>query len=550
MGPPAILIGIAAVGTKVAIDERNDRRREDRERVERMEREAREIEQKRIRDEAENKRKLEEEKKRQDDEKRRLEEEWKKQRELQRLKIERLKRQKELEEKKRREEKAEKERIKQQQIAEALNFYESEKRKYENNKLREILNIFQFSLKNNFCSNQAYLLEDLIKREIKIIFKDLDKHINETAQEIFYSNLENIKNESDIINRILLIGKSGVGKSTLINSIFDYDLAETGIGRPITMHEKPKKYKYFSREELELFDTRGIELDPNYGIQKTSKVVEEFIEEQLLKKEPINAIWYCITGNKIENIELNLIKKLRALYKDDSLTVIIVYTQCIDDITFSEIKKYIETQLGNKVNIKKILAKGKKVNGINCKRYGLEELLNETKEIIEKNQEFVDISEAKIKTKEKMENILNENIIIENDIQFEKKIEKIISAFFQKYGNYSLNQNNIESFYTQYENKCYSIITEKLNEIVDKYAQKMKIDLSDILTRVIRKYGNIIWINQNGYYKEYQNKISNTLWNSAYTSGFSNINSKAEKIMKQKIKSYIMNKIKLYISSI
>jgi len=551
MGPPAVFFAVVgATATKAIVDDRNDRKREAQEERERLAREAREIEQRRIREEAEKKKQLEEEQKRQDDEKRRLEEELKKQKELERLEIERLNREKELEEKKREEEKAEKERKKQEQIKEALNFYESEKKNYENNKLKEILNNFQNSTKNGFCSNQAYLLKDLIKKEISKIFKDLDEHINKKAQEIYWSNLQNIKNELDNKNRILLMGKSGVGKSTLINAIFDYDLAETGIGRPITMYEKPKKYEYFSREELELFDTRGIELDPNYGIEKTSKIVEEFIKEQLIKKEPINSIWYCITGNRIEDIELDLIKKLKSLYKDDSLPVIIVYTQCTDDETFSEIKNYLETQFNNKVSIKKILAKQKNVNGINCKRYGLEELLNETKEIIEKNKEFVDISTAKIKTKEKMEKILNENINIESNIQFEKKIEKIILSFFQKYGNSSLNQNNIKSFYTQYENKCNSIIKGKLNEIVDKEAQKMKIDLSDILTKVIRKYGNIISINQGGYYKEYQTKIANYLWNIANKSGFTNINSKAEKIMEKEIKAYINTKIKFYISSI
>ena len=551
MGPPAIVFGaVAAVGTKAVIDDRNDRRREAREERERMERQAREIEQKRIRDEAEKERQLKEQQKRQDDEKRRLEEEVKKQKELERQEIERLKREKELEDKKREEEKAEKERKRQQQIKEALNFYESEKKNYENNKLNEILNNFQNSLKNEFCSNRASLLDDLIKKEIKIIFKDLDECINKKTQEVYSSNLQNIKNELNNKNRILLIGRSGVGKSTLINSIFDYDIAETGIGRPITMYEKPKKYEYFSREELELFDTRGIELDPNYGIEKTSKMVEDFIKEQLIKKEPINAIWYCITGNKIEDIELNLIKKLKSLYKDDSLPVIIVYTQCVDDETFSEIKNYIETQLNNKINIKKVLAKSKNINGISCKRYGLEELLNETKEYIEKNKEFVDISTAKIKANERMESILNENINVESNIQFENKIKKIILFFFQKYGNSSLNQNNIKSFYTQYENKCNSIIKEELNKIVSKEAQKMKNDLSDILTKVIRKYGNIIFINQDGYYNEYQTKINNSLWNSANEFGFCNINYKAEKIMVKEIKSYIINKIKICISSI
>jgi len=37
---------------------------------------------------------------------------------------------------------------------------------------------------------------------------------------------------------ILLVGKSGVGKSTLINGVFDFsenEVAKTGVGKPITL---------------------------------------------------------------------------------------------------------------------------------------------------------------------------------------------------------------------------------------------------------------------------------------------------------------------------
>ena len=33
---------------------------------------------------------------------------------------------------------------------------------------------------------------------------------------------------------IIIIGKSGVGKSSLINSLFRGNFAETGLGRPVT----------------------------------------------------------------------------------------------------------------------------------------------------------------------------------------------------------------------------------------------------------------------------------------------------------------------------
>lgn len=141
-----------------------------------------------------------------------MEEEKKLQEELQRLEIEKLKREKELEEKRIEEEKAEKERIKKQKIAEANKFYQDKKQNYDNNKLKQILNEFKNSTKNNFCINKVSQLDDLIKNEINIIFKDLDEHVKKKVHDIYSYNLKEIKSLKDKKNRILLIGKSGVGK--------------------------------------------------------------------------------------------------------------------------------------------------------------------------------------------------------------------------------------------------------------------------------------------------------------------------------------------------
>ena len=47
--------------------------------------------------------------------------------------------------------------------------------------------------------------------------------------------LENMKNRSA---NIIIAGKTGVGKSTLINAIFGEKLAATGIGAPVTQNMK------------------------------------------------------------------------------------------------------------------------------------------------------------------------------------------------------------------------------------------------------------------------------------------------------------------------
>lgn len=56
---------------------------------------------------------------------------------------------------------------------------------------------------------------------------------------------------------ILIAGKTGVGKSTLINAAFQGDYATVGQGRPITKETREIKKEGIP---LTLWDTRGLEL--------------------------------------------------------------------------------------------------------------------------------------------------------------------------------------------------------------------------------------------------------------------------------------------------
>ena len=59
------------------------------------------------------------------------------------------------------------------------------------------------------------------------------------AEELTKKTQEEIEKIEKV--HILVVGKTGVGKSTLINNIFRERLAETGIGQPITICIKSKK---------------------------------------------------------------------------------------------------------------------------------------------------------------------------------------------------------------------------------------------------------------------------------------------------------------------
>src|SRR2546423_8348794 len=56
---------------------------------------------------------------------------------------------------------------------------------------------------------------------------------------------------------VLIAGRTGVGKSTLVNAVFQGDFATTGQGRPVTLQTRE-----ITKESvpLSIFDTRGLEM--------------------------------------------------------------------------------------------------------------------------------------------------------------------------------------------------------------------------------------------------------------------------------------------------
>ena len=492
--------------------------------------------------------KLKEQEERQKAEKEKLEEENRKlQKKLEEEK-EKIRIEKELAEKKKKEEELEKERQKQEKIKNANESYQNEKNNYETNKIKEIKDNFN---KNVFCANEANKLEAFINEQIPKIFSKLDLKLKEKAKETYTQILTKIKSENNPRKkRILLIGKTGVGKSTLINAIFGSDLAETGFGRPITMEEKPKKYECDTEPDIELFDSRGIEIDPNYGVEINYGKIKNFIDEQFQKNEPLDAIWYCITGTRMEDVEIELIKKLKALYKDNSLTSVIVYTQSYFEEDFIAMKNDLITKLDKELIILNVLAKMKKMGNTIIKSFGIKELISKTKSLIETNFDSVLLSTAKANTEKKLEDLIEEKIIVSNDINFNQIFEKMIDSYL---GINDIDQevkNFIKEFYLQYDIKCNSIIDENLKSIIEKEAQIMTSDLKNIATNILVKFDNVISIDQKGFFEESKKKISEILLDISKEWGNNNLNSGVKKIIEGAIINYIRKVNKDYISLI
>ena len=113
---------------------------------------------------------------------------------------------------------------------------------------------------------------------------------------------------------VLIIGKSGVGKSSLLNYIFGRELQKVGVGAPVTKMEIKKfTYKYDDHFEMHIYDTWGLEPSVQKAEDWKNTIFKEIGRHDEKKiSEWFNTIIFCLNAKsaRVEDFEIDIMEEL------------------------------------------------------------------------------------------------------------------------------------------------------------------------------------------------------------------------------------------------
>lgn len=150
---------------------------------------------------------------------------------------------------------------------------------------------------------------------------------------------------------IMIVGGTGVGKSSLVNTVFGERFAKVGSGKPVT--KGIDKYESESTP-LVIYDTEGYEISADGKISNSNfndRVLQKLREMQKRSlKDQIHVIWYCISvaNHRITDYDIKNIRELKNIVNEK---ISVVLTQCdldsLDENNEGENAKSIKEALYN-----------------------------------------------------------------------------------------------------------------------------------------------------------------------------------------------------------
>ena len=402
----------------------------------------------------------------------------------------------------------------------------------------ECINYYKIFIKDAFTRK----LKDLIEKDTLEILKLIKSKLKNSNDDIKDRIIKEI-NDMNFYN-IILIGNTGVGKSTLINGFLQLknNISQEGnTAEPQRIDNWPKKYPISEKDSdivgINLYDTEGIEKTGENDFKNHLDRIVDFIHSpQTNLKDKINAIWYCINNNRLDGDE-EYIKKIFNLFSGLKIPIIFIFTKAFssreDDIYMikeglSKFEYFKEHP--NDFHFIEVITKdlvSRKTGKVIEKKKGLDELLQETMKvslntimapIMKKISELFNGYSMKIleklskKLKEQYDDIITKHDKLKT---FGKKFYDIFETI---YGSLDIStKNSLENKISGWMKKIEEIEKNELKKAIKNYDKKYLMNrLEDFIKTKYdekkKKYENLPIDHQfKQDYKEFKENINDYL---------------------------------------